>query len=155
MSDQDEWQETTRQKKFSKTHIHKKQVSAMAQQDMMDGYLNSIRIERPKSVDKQEKKKQDQQKQFGTSTTISVANNNDDAPEKDELVKKIPFEKRQRLIQLRERKGLTRKEAAKIVQQAHSIIESYENGKGVYDPNIYNKIIQQLNRLPTKSKEKD
>ena len=71
-----------------------------------------------------------------------------DAPEKDEIIKKIPFDRKQKLIQLRERKGLTRKQVAQLVQQSHTIIDNYENAKGTYDPDLYNRIIQQLHKHP-------
>lgn len=70
-------------------------------------------------------------------------------------VKFVSFSQKHKLVQLRERKGLTQRQAAQTVEVTHNIYESYESGKAVFDNTIYTKILTGLSRLPDKVERKD
>lgn len=137
------WKQVNNQKKrLTKSQIEKHRLSEEAMKITLDHYYNDTKM--PLPTKKEEKKPETLTK---NKTSEEVADRETTGS------RKIPFEKRQKLIQLREKKGLTRVQVAKLVQQTHSVIDGLENAKGVYDPNLYNKIIQQLNKLTDKLDE--
>lgn len=60
----------------------------------------------------------------------------------------IPHDKRIKLTQLREAKQLTRTQLAHQSHISQQIVDDYENGKGIYNPSMYNRLIQFLGRVP-------
>ena len=144
----DNWNTITKKekKKVSRAQMAHKKANGEATRQMLEAYSKDTKIERPEQEDKDGFKKTMEQ----VRRKDQHKDKKDEPPEKDEMIKKIPFTKRQQLIQLRELKGLNRKEVANLVQQSHRVIDGMENGIGVYDHELFNKVIQKLKKVPDK-----
>lgn len=115
------------------------QKENQAHQEMMSAFYADQKYIKPKPIEIDIKSKIDCIPSKLTEDDIGVYK-----------LRVLSVEKRSKLQHLREQKGLNRKEVATLTATSVQIINDYENGKGNYDPETYNRIIQKLNKLPDK-----
>lgn len=139
------------QKKKLEKNKKEKEQSEIQYKMMMDAFYEDQKV-KPKLPSK--KKVEEFVKPISTTNinTVKPTSNNGDEIGAYKL-NTISVEQRTRLQKTRTLKGLTRKELANLCNVSIQVLTDYENGKGSYDCNIYNRLIQKMNSLPDKKQE--
>ena len=140
--DNEGWIEVKQNKRPKKNKDQQEQsvINDQINRDIMQSYYNDIKPIPPQSKEDKTKK-------------LLTGSKKESAPQLDEdttgyKIKAISVGQRTKLQKMRNNKGLTREDLAKKANVIVKIVADYENGKGSFDPQIYHKIINILDKIP-------
>ena len=146
--DNGDWS-VTQKKTLTKGQKTVRRCNAEASSLALETYQAAQREERESLLKPKSKAKEDE-KVLPVVTTASV----EEDPSAIKVTR-VSFQQRQRLITLRNLKGLTREQMAHGAQVHVNLATNYENGRAVFDSKIYNKLLTYLTRQPDRSMEKE